>query len=164
MDDNVLDKPKDLFNKQRGKKIDIPIDYFSISSDNNLVESKQSHYEKKDTKDNKQENIILIEKDNKKEKNKKKFTFKKRDIIKSIPKEHYDEPNEELSKNLIEWRWRFITMDKFDFIEVSQKTYNKERLYINNECKWVNREVPSDYDKFVTKVVYAYMPSSQDKI
>jgi hypothetical protein len=55
-------------------------------------------------------------------------------------------------------------MDKFDFIEVSQKTYNKERLYINNECKWVNREVPSDYDKFVTKVVYAYMPSSQDKI
>lgn len=78
-------------------------------------------------------------------------------ILESIPKDNYSEPQEELSKVKIEWRWRIIKINDQTYVEISQKEYNKDRLYINNECKWVQRNISDEFDKYVNKTIYAYL-------
>lgn len=61
-----------------------------------------------------------------------------------------------------EWRWRFLTIGdtkKKSTVEISYLKYDAkpdERVYFNNEGKWVVRNVDPIYDQFVTKTLYYY--------
>jgi len=79
------------------------------------------------------------------------------DLEQNIPSVNFNEPQENLAKVKTEWRWRYITIDNNTYIEISKKKYEKNRLYINNESEWVQRNIPQEYDKYVTKITYAYL-------
>lgn len=80
-------------------------------------------------------------------------------IIETIPKNHYREPQENLLKtSAMEYRWRFLILptDKF-IVEISK--YNiklDQRLYFNKNGKWIERVVDPIYDQFVVEEYYAY--------
>ena len=78
-------------------------------------------------------------------------------VLESIPKNNYSKPQEELASTQIEWRWRIIKIDNQTYVEISQKETDKDRLYINNECKWVQRNISDEFDKYVDKTIYAYL-------
>ena len=78
-------------------------------------------------------------------------------VLESIPKDNYDEPQDHLALTQIEWRWRIIKITNQTYVEISQKETNKDRLYINNECKWVQRNISNEFDKYVDKTIYAYL-------
>jgi hypothetical protein len=78
-------------------------------------------------------------------------------ILGSIPGDNYDKPQDHLALLKIEWRWRIIKIDNHTYVEISQKDTNKNRLYINNECKWVQRNISDEFDKYVDKTIYAYL-------
>jgi hypothetical protein len=77
-------------------------------------------------------------------------------IIKTIPPHYYNYKNEELHKNNIEWRWRFIKINNDIFVEISYKKPNNKRLFINKSGKWTEKYIDAYYDQFVKKEIYYY--------
>ncbi len=78
-------------------------------------------------------------------------------ILDTIPKTATNEPIEDWEKtNNTEWRWRFLEYNNKMIVEISYRNKNKNRMYCNKYGKWVERDVPKDYDKFVVKEFYYY--------
>lgn len=96
----------------------------------------------------------------KSEKASKKFSFEQLNNI--IPKNTYDHPQENMrsdKNNLTEWRMRKYQINniiyyEFSFIQPNEK--NNKRLYLNNECQYVEKEIDSSYDKYVIEEKYWY--------
>ena len=59
------------------------------------------------------------------------------------------------SQYTTEWRWRFFNFDDRFVTEISF-VKNNVRTYFNKHGVWVQRNVDPGYDKYVTKVYYAY--------
>ena len=87
--------------------------------------------------------------------NNKTKTLFKEDILNTLPDIVYNSTQDKF-KDKIEWRWRLYNINSNEFIEISKKTEIGERIYINNDSKWVNRNIPSKYDKYIEKEFYAY--------
>jgi hypothetical protein len=81
----------------------------------------------------------------------------KKDILNTIPEEHYYEKNNELSIIKIEWRWRFYKINDKEYIEISKKQHGNKRLYINNDYEWVERNISNIFNTYITKEIYAYL-------
>lgn len=60
-----------------------------------------------------------------------------------------------------EWRWRFMDFDNGkSSVEISYITPNNpSRLYYNNKGEWVERDISSVYDDYVSKTYYYYSTS-----
>lgn len=79
------------------------------------------------------------------------------DIIKSIPPNATIHPNEHLRSTHTEWRWRFFEMKERKLVEISKKTPDSDRIYMNNTGKWIsNFELEGNWDKFLTDTRYFY--------
>lgn len=79
-------------------------------------------------------------------------------VLNTIPKEAVIEriDNWKSNKNT-EWRWRFLEFGDRHIVEISYETNNSsDRLYFNKFGEWVQREIPSEYDKYVIKTFYYY--------
>jgi hypothetical protein len=56
-----------------------------------------------------------------------------------------------------EWRWRFLEFDGRRTVEISYETADSDkRLYFNKFGEWVERNVPTEYDKYVIQTFYYY--------
>lgn len=79
-------------------------------------------------------------------------------LLSVVPKDNYSAPQEHLAKTKVEWRWRVFKLNNKTYVEISHKKQNNNRLYlVPEECKWAERDVPSSFDKYVKKEVYAYV-------
>jgi hypothetical protein len=87
--------------------------------------------------------------------NNKTKTLFKEDILNTLPDIVYNSKQDKF-KDKIEWRWRLYNINSREFIEISKKTETGERIYINNDSKWVNRNIPNKFNKYIEKDFYAY--------
>lgn len=87
---------------------------------------------------------------------KQKYKFTKDALTESIPVNAQSSPDDNLAKNNVEWRWRFIKINNKEFVEISHKKPNSARLYINKFGDWVERKIDPEFDKYVAKQFYSY--------
>lgn len=79
-------------------------------------------------------------------------------LLSVIPEIHHDKPQEHLAQTKVEWRWRIFKLNNKTYVEISHKKHDDVRLYLEpNECKWVERNIPTSFDKYLEKEVYAYV-------
>jgi hypothetical protein len=79
-------------------------------------------------------------------------------LLSVVPKDNYNKPQEHLAKNKVEWRWRVFKISEKTYVEISHKSQNNNRLYFDpNGCKWVERNIPANFDTYLEKEVYAYV-------
>lgn len=83
----------------------------------------------------------------------------KNDLLNSIPKNATSEENIIFAKYKTEWRWRIFKFPEKDneVVEISKKEPNKNRLYINKNGDWVERNIDKSFDKYVIEQYYAYL-------
>ncbi|AYV78342.1 MAG: hypothetical protein Edafosvirus10_17 [Edafosvirus sp.] len=79
-------------------------------------------------------------------------------IIESIPSDHYNLPQENLRKNMIEWRWRVIQFENKKMIEISSLVPGSQRKYIDKSGELIEYDKPIDstFDQCVIKEYYYY--------
>ena len=84
----------------------------------------------------------------------------KQEILSSIPQDASVYENINLQSTKTEYRWRILNIEnvKNEIIEISIKSQNSERLFLNQNGEWVenNNCNYNDYDKYVTKSYYYY--------
>lgn len=80
-----------------------------------------------------------------------------KDIVQSIPQTATKQPDSNLSKTCVEWRWRFYNINNRKMIEISKKEPNKERIYMNNSSKWTEYNLDDSFDKFIVDTHYCYV-------
>ena len=85
--------------------------------------------------------------------------FNYAEILKTIPENSYSVPQPD-KQNKVETRWRFLNIpstknNKF-VTEISKKTENTERLYLNKYKKWVPYFVDPIFDQYVVKQYFYY--------
>jgi len=81
-------------------------------------------------------------------------------IMSTIPQGYKLEPINNWQENYsTEWRWRFLQLTKNKMsVEISKiNRKNEDRVYLNRYKKWVNRDVPKEYDSYVIKTCYYYI-------
>jgi hypothetical protein len=79
-------------------------------------------------------------------------------LLSVVPEDNYKTSQEHLAKTKVEWRWRVFKFNNKTYVEISHKKYGENRLYlVPNECKWAERDIPASFDKYLEKVVYAYV-------
>ena len=84
------------------------------------------------------------------------------EILKSIPTGAIKTEQKELKETHTEWRWRIFKFPKGtngetkESIEISYQKPNQDRLYVNKNGEWVNREIGPEFDKFVVDQFYHY--------
>ena len=64
--------------------------------------------------------------------------------------------DEKLKELYTEWKLVTYIINNNEYIEISKKTKNNKRLYMNNNGDWVVYNVPKKYNKFITCIKYAY--------
>jgi hypothetical protein len=79
------------------------------------------------------------------------------DILKEIPNNCSNCEIKELQKTHTEWRWRFFTINCVNFVEISNKQPNKNRMYMDNTGEWVNYNVNEKWKKYLVKSKYYYI-------
>lgn len=85
------------------------------------------------------------------------YKISKENISDFIPINATTEQNLEQAKISTEWRWRFLTINNKDIIEISQKNCDTNvRLYLNKYGEWKESNIDDFYDKYVTKILYSY--------
>jgi len=82
----------------------------------------------------------------------------KKEILDSIPINYQTTKNTILETTHIEWRWRFFKFPnkKNETVEISYKSPNKKRKYIDKTGEWVERDISNDIDNFVISEYYHY--------
>jgi hypothetical protein len=78
------------------------------------------------------------------------------DIKSSIPVDAVNVPNEKLEKTHTEVRWRFFDLKGRKLIEISKKSPDKKRVYVDNTGKWVDYELKGNWNKFLIGSKYYY--------
>lgn len=79
------------------------------------------------------------------------------EILKSIPKNALNYPNDELKKTNIEWRWRIYNIDDKEYIEISY-TKDGDKLFLNYNNKWIKyiEDKLKSYENMIVKEYYYY--------
>ena len=79
-------------------------------------------------------------------------------VLNTIPKEAVIDKMDNWKQTMkTEWRWRFLEFSERQIVEISYETSDdNKRMYFNKFGEWVEREVPSEYDKYVIKTFYYY--------
>lgn len=92
------------------------------------------------------------------ENNDKKIILQKNEILSSIPKDAKEQEDKNLALTKIELRWRIFKLPNMqnEIIEISQKSPNDERLYINHKNTWEKYHDDGIYDKYLIKQYYYY--------
>jgi hypothetical protein len=82
----------------------------------------------------------------------------KTDVLSSIPENYVTKPDTELSKTMIEWRWRFFKLPNKsnEVVEISYKAPNQNKKYVNNKGEWVESSDINIFDAFITSEYYCY--------
>lgn len=84
------------------------------------------------------------------------MTLSLNDIIKAIPENATKHPLEHLQKDHTEWRWRFFDLKGRKLIEISKKSPNCDRIYVDNTGGWTQCELKGNWDKYLTDTRYCY--------
>ena len=86
------------------------------------------------------------------------FALSREEVAKSIPRDATKQPNKELSLTKTEWRWRIFKIPniKNEFVEISKKIPNEDRLYLNKSEEWTTCIVDKAFDNFVAHSYYYY--------
>jgi hypothetical protein len=75
-------------------------------------------------------------------------------IMNTIPKGAQKcEQSKLIDKGFTEWRWRIYHFDNKDFVEISKKERNVDRIYLSKDRKWIKYSLPNVY---LTKVQDSY--------
>lgn len=82
-------------------------------------------------------------------------------LMELLPKINYPKPQTDLRQKYEEWRFRFLDIKGQPFIEISKLDLKQKRLFINNQTEWTDYKVPAKYDRYVTKIIYAYPDNMQ---
>ena len=83
--------------------------------------------------------------------------FNKDEILNAIPKTAVKCQNEELMITQTEWRWRIFKFDNGrDIIEISYKTNENDRMYLDLYGNWVKNDNVDMYNKYLINVFYYY--------
>ena len=79
-------------------------------------------------------------------------------VLNTVPKEATIEKLKDWKKiKQTKWRWRFLEFGDRRTVEISyKKAKTNRRQYYNRFGKWVERNVPKEYDEFVSKIFYYY--------
>jgi hypothetical protein len=83
----------------------------------------------------------------------------KLEVVNTIPKNCLKQKNLELAKTKIEWRWRIFKIPEHstnELVEITKKTPNEERLYINKYGDWINYKMDDNFNKYVVNEYYVY--------
>ncbi len=82
----------------------------------------------------------------------------KNDIISSIPIDAKSEEDLDLALTKLEIRLRIFKFPNTEneIVEISQKKYGDERLFLNHENKWISYNIDNVYDKYLIKKYYYY--------
>jgi hypothetical protein len=106
---------------------------------------------------------IFTKKKKEKNENKKNIERKilsKQEILSSIPQDALFCENTNLQSTKTEYRWRILNIKNIEneIIEISIKSQNSHRLFLNQNGEWVENNNCNyyDYDKYVTKSYYYY--------
>lgn len=90
------------------------------------------------------------------------LSFSINNVIDSIPKDAISNPNFELlNQGFVEWKWKFLLINKKNIVEISQfdPKINK-RMYLNKSGNWMECTASSllngYYDKYIIKEFYYY--------
>lgn len=78
------------------------------------------------------------------------------DILESIPKDAFSTPSEKLLSSHTEWRWRFINLNGRKLVEMSKKSPNEDRQYMDNNGKWCTYNLKKEWDQYVVESKYYY--------
>lgn len=85
------------------------------------------------------------------------YKISKENLDEFIPTNATTTQDIEQSKISTEWRWRFLTINNKNIIEISQKDpITNIRLYLNKYGEWKEKDISEIYDKYVTKILYSY--------
>jgi len=82
--------------------------------------------------------------------------IKRDQLMNTIPPNTYDCPNNELLGHMIEWRWRFFNINEHQFVEISQKHHNKERLYVDGNGQMIEKIIGDEWNKYIVDEKYYY--------
>jgi hypothetical protein len=78
------------------------------------------------------------------------------DITNAIPSTATKEPNVNLQKIHVEWRWRFFNLKGRKLIEISQKSTGNDRIYVNNVGNWIKFKLNDNWDQYIVDTKYYY--------
>ena len=88
--------------------------------------------------------------------NNQKITFTYKQLCNSIPSFAIDKYDDQLITTHIEHRWRFFNINSRKLVEITVKHPNKERKYINSCGEWVEFNLDSIWEKYITSSKYYY--------
>ena len=91
------------------------------------------------------------------------FNLNIRDVYATIPKSSVVEPILGLEDTKTVWRWRFLKFGDKIKVEISRKHPKGKRMYLNEKSEWVERNISSDFDKYVVKQFYYYCSESNSQ-
>jgi hypothetical protein len=77
-------------------------------------------------------------------------------IISHIPPNAETIKRTNFDSNMYEWRWRFFLINNKKYVEISSLK-NNVRKYYTCEGPVYNAFVSSDFDKYVTTILYCYV-------
>lgn len=81
------------------------------------------------------------------------------DIIKTIPENSFNEPQEELKKTKVESRWRILEINDKKYVEISFLDLNNKRTFVDKYGDFVESVVDDKYNKYVVASYYYYSDS-----
>lgn len=85
--------------------------------------------------------------------------IKREQLMEIIPPNTYDRPNSEMIAHMIEWRWRFFNIDGHDFVEMSQKYHDNDRLYVDGNGNLCKKTIGDEWDQYIIDEKYFYAES-----
>lgn len=134
----------------------------SIFAKNTKTKKKNEKNEKTESTRNKKKNEIdsLSDsdyEDNENENGEAQMILSLKDIESNIPPDAVKNPIVQLQRTHTEWRWRFFDLKGRKLIEISKKSPNKERIYMDNTGKWVSFVLKGNWDQFLVDTRYYYM-------
>jgi hypothetical protein len=93
-----------------------------------------------------------------KSKDDKKKILTKLEVMQTIPQNAINIENKIAQQTCKELRWRIFKLPnkKNEFIEISYKHPKEERMFLNKNGKWINDNIPIEYDIFLINQYYIY--------
>lgn len=85
--------------------------------------------------------------------------IKKEQLMEIIPPNAYDRENTELGAHMIEWRWRFFNINGHNFVEISQKNHDKERMYVDGNGNLCEKKIGDEWNQYIVDEKYYYVDS-----
>lgn len=83
-------------------------------------------------------------------------------ILKMIPQGHVKKQDLSLQKVCTEWRWRLLTINKKNYIEISFKKCDSENRMFKTKSKgWCPKTIDASFDKYVIDEYFYYVENKQ---